>query len=109
VDGPVLNKKALIDSICKKLAERGMLIEAGWISLKMTSILADASQVQLEEMRNAFFAGAQHLFASIMSILEPGSEPTDADLHRITLINDELDAFVQEYKTKYLKAGGRHE
>jgi len=47
-------------------------------------------------MRKAFFMGAQHLYASIMGILEPGAEPTDKDLDRMGLIHNELEAFRME-------------
>ena len=51
----------------------------------------DAPAVQLREMQLAFMAGAEHLFSSIMGILDPGEEPTDADLSRMDLIHKELD------------------
>ena len=35
-------------------------------------------------------AGAQVLFSSIVNILDPGSEPTEADLKRMDLIHNEL-------------------
>ena len=57
---------------------------------------------QLHEMRLAFFAGAQHLFASIMSVLDPGSEPTDADMERMSNIDTELRAFIQDFELRHL-------
>jgi hypothetical protein len=85
-----------LDEFAKRLTDQGKLIEAGWIGLRIASVSPDAPQVQIDEMRNAFMAGAQHLFSSIMSILDPGSEPTDADLRRISLIDDELRQFYEE-------------
>ncbi len=90
----------LLVALTKELTDRGKLIEAGWVSLQLMAIPADAPQEQLTEMRMAFFAGAQHLFASIVGILEPGEEPTDNDMNRLTLINEELDKFVEEVKRK---------
>jgi hypothetical protein len=86
------------DAVCRKLTDEGRLIEAGWVALRLAAIPSDAPQVQIDEMRKAFFAGAQHLFASIMSILEPGDEPTDKDLERIGQINAELDQYVAQLK-----------
>ena len=81
------------------LADNGKLIEAGWFSLMAIAIPADAPPVQVKEMRKAFMAGAQHLFASIVTILDPGDdEPTEADLRRMDLINAELKAYVEELK-----------
>lgn len=90
--------KAVIEKLTRALADEGRIIEAGWVSMKLTTIPEDAPAIQLEEMRNAFFAGAQHLFGSIMTILDSGSEPTAADLRRMTLINTELEQFIEAYK-----------
>jgi hypothetical protein len=61
----------------------------------------------LDEMRNAYFAGAQHLFASMMSVMEEGAEPTEADMRRVSAINDELNAFIKAYKLKRVRPAGR--
>jgi len=90
--------KALIDRITQALVDKGQIIEAGWIGLKMLTIPEDASSTQIEEMRNAFFAGAQHVFGSIMGMLEAGTEPTDKDLRRMSLLNDELNQFLEQFK-----------
>lgn len=88
-------------TLSRELVDKGLVIEAGWQALKATSVPANAPPVQIAEMRNAFFAGAQHLFASIMGILEDGHEATDADLNRMTQISNELDAFVAEYRRQH--------
>lgn len=94
------------DKVCRELTDRGLIIEAGFVGLRFASIPPDAPAVQIEEMRNAFFAGAQHLFASIMSILDPGEEPTEDDLRRLTTISKELDDFIDKHKAKHTKAKG---
>lgn len=86
------------DAVIRKLVDDGKVIEAGWMSMRIT-LLRDASQIQIDEMRKAFFAGAQHLFASIMGMLEPGAEPTAKDLERMTQIASELDRFVKELQS----------
>jgi hypothetical protein len=63
--------RKVIDEITKMLADTGMIIEAGWLSLKIMTVPDDAPPVQIEEMRNAYFAGAQHLFASIIDDARP--------------------------------------
>ena len=60
--------------------------------------LQDAPEVQVREMRKAFFAGAQHLFASIATFLEEGTEPTDNDVRRMEMIHVELEAFDDSLK-----------
>lgn len=88
----------IVDEVTKRLADEGKVIEAGWISLQATVIPPTASSTQLKEMRKAFFAGAQHLYASIMSFLEEGQEATEKDLDRMALIHKELEEFVKELK-----------
>jgi hypothetical protein len=89
------------DAICRALINQGKLIEAGFAALRFISIPADAPEIQIEEMRNAFFAGAQHLFATINSILDPGMEPTANDLNHMSMIQTELDEFILRYKTRW--------
>lgn len=85
-----------IDEISKRLTDEGKLIEVGWAAMRLCVLPPDASPTQISEMRKVFFCGAQHLFASIMGILDPGAEPTDKDLDRMSLIHTELEAFRME-------------
>lgn len=90
----------LARALTNKLAAEGKIMRGGWEGYKM---LLDprAGPVQLEETRIAFYAGAHHLFASIMNILDPGKEPTEKDLNQMSLINKELEEFIVEYKRKH--------
>ena len=94
-------RRELMEAITRELIDEGRIIEAGFASYKIAVMNPNAGTDQIIETRRAFFAGAQHLFASIMSILEPGSEPTDNDMHRITQIHEELNRFIVELKSKY--------
>lgn len=96
-----------IEQVTGALIDDGALIEAGWIALRKVAIPADAPAVQIEEMRNAFFAGAQHVFASVMTTLDPGDEPTERDLERISRIDDELKRFINDYSLRRLPVQGR--
>jgi hypothetical protein len=58
------------------------------------------------EFSTTFCAGAQHLFGSIMSVLEPGDEPTDKDLQRMDLIHKELDAFIKDFSLRHTPTKG---
>lgn len=99
--------RAYLERLVRELTDKGKVIEAGWVSLRIATIPLDAPPIQLEEMRNAFFAGAHHLFGSIMTILEPDAEPTQKDLDRMTLIHNELEAFIQVFELKHFPAKGR--
>jgi hypothetical protein len=99
VEDPRLRETVIAFS--KKATADGFLIEAGWLGLRLACIPDDAPQLQLDEMRQAFFAGAQHLFGSIMNILDPDEEPTAADMIRLDQINDELNRFIEEFSRKH--------
>lgn len=97
------------DALIKEFIARGKLIEVGFLSMRATVIAPDAPDVQVREMRMAYMSGAQHLFASIMACLDPGKEPTLADMRRMSQINDELEAFGEELKLRVsATAGGAH-
>lgn len=83
----------LIDKIVSEWADQGKLIEGGWVAYVATSGLDTAPELQRKEMRKAYMLGAQHLFASIMGIMDADREPTAKDMKRMDLIHQELDTF----------------
>jgi hypothetical protein len=89
------------EELSKKLADSGQIIEAGWVSLRHLT-LQGAPEIQVREMRKAFFAGAQHLFTSILGFLETDKgapeEPTTNDLRRMEMVYVELEAWVDSMK-----------
>lgn len=91
----------------RELVDKGKLIEAGWVGLRLAAIPLDAPAYQLEAMRESFFAGAQHLFAAIMEILEPGEDPTTADLSRMQKIDGELREFIQVFELRHFPSQGK--
>ena len=88
----------LVEELSKKLADEGKIIEGGWTAYRITAMHPAAPALQVKECRIAFFAGAHHLFSSIMSVLDAGTEPTEKDLQRMSLIQSELDAFIVQFK-----------
>lgn len=92
-----LMRDRMLAALSKQYADEGKLIEAGWFALQQLALPADAPPIQIREMRQAYMAGAQHLWASIMAVLDPeGDEPTPADLRRMDLIAKELDTWGKE-------------
>lgn len=81
------------ERLTKELTDKGLIIEGGWMGLVIHMGLENAPKAQLDNMRKAFYAGALHLFSSIMTILEPGAEPTEKDLKRLDLMDAELRKF----------------
>lgn len=86
--------------VTKDLIRNGKLIEAGFLGLKYSGISPLAPPIQVADMRLAFFAGAQHVFTSVLLMLEPGDTPTPNDLTRMSQIHDELEAFFAEMKVR---------
>ncbi len=83
----------LADRIAAEWADKGMLLEGGWRAYVATSGLATAPELQQSEMRKAFFLGAEHLYSCMMQVMDPGEEPTDRDMLRMSLIDAELEKF----------------
>jgi len=98
--------RAFLERLTRELVDQGKIIEAGWVGLRLAAIPLDAPAVQLNEMRMAFMAGAQHLFASIMGMLDEDAEPTDADLKRMDMIHEELEAYAKELELRIGRAKG---
>ena len=97
-----------IQQIAKKLSEKlvdeGKIIEGGFAGYRIAVMPENVSQTQLSETRKAFFAGAQHLFSTIISMLDPGSEPTDRDLQRMDLMHKELEGFMKNLQKEIEKS-----
>lgn len=71
-------------------------IEKEWATYRLFVLPKDASPVQADECRKAFYAGAGSLFHTILGFLEEGEEATDADLEKMNSIQKELEGFVRE-------------
>ncbi|HYI27585.1 MAG TPA: hypothetical protein VD863_07005 [Bradyrhizobium sp.] len=97
--------RAYLERLTRQLADDGRLIEAGWVGLRLAAIPLDAPLIQLDEMHKAYMAGAQHLWASIMTMLDAGAEPTEGDMRKMSLIAAELDAFADKLMADVPTAG----
>lgn len=69
------------------------LVAQSWTSFRLAVIAPDAGPLQIQEMRRAFYAGAQGLLGTILRGLGPEDEPTEADLLQMGAITDELSEF----------------
>jgi hypothetical protein len=86
--------REFLERLSRELVDQGHLIEAGWVGLRLAIYPTEQpGKEQLEDMHRCFFAGALHLFSSIMAIMDADHEPTDADMRRMALIADELETF----------------
>lgn len=96
----------VLDAIAIGLMKQGLLIEAGFQGYLLHCFPNGLPDFQRHELRCVFFAGAHHLFATIMRTLDPGEEPTDADLARIGQISAELEAFIKDFQMRHLPTAG---
>jgi hypothetical protein len=100
--------RAVVAELTKRLVDEGKIVEAGWVTLRLQAISKDATETQLDHMRTAFFAGAQHVFKSICSILEQDEKATEADLRGHLLnIQAELGDFIAQYRLKHGPTEGK--
>lgn len=99
--------RAHLERLTKQLADEGKLIEAGWVAMRLVAIPLNAPANQLHEMRLAFMAGAQHLFGSMMGLLDPEPTVTLDDMRRMDLIHQELEAFRRELELWAAKTKGK--
>lgn len=95
-----------LERVSRELADKGRLIEAGWVGYRATVMSSAAPPIQLDECRLAFMAGAQHLFASLMTIMDHGEEPTDGDVNKLDLIDKELRKFGREVELRRATSKG---
>lgn len=94
------------DAIAKGLADRGLLVHAGFVALLRTPIAAGKTDAQLEDLKVAYMAGAQHLWASVMTVMDPGGEPTAADMRRLDLISRELEVWTKKLAALLIETKG---
>lgn len=73
-------------------------IAAKWVSYRDRVLPLRASDVQIIETRRGFYAGALALLEIMMTSLDPGTDPTDADLRKMDDIEEELKDFVEDVK-----------
>ena len=71
-------------------------IDALWRTYSEQAIHPGAPNIQRSECRKAFYGGAVSLYSSIMTMLEPGAEPTDNDLKMMDDLQAELEQFAAE-------------
>jgi hypothetical protein len=99
--------RPVADAIIRALVDDGRLIEAGWIAFRIAALPPHAPESQLVDMRIAYLAGAQHVFASLVTMLDPEPEETEADLRRMEAIDAEMEAVQAELALALASPRGR--
>jgi len=91
--------------LTKDLVDQGKLLEASWQLYRLLMLKA-AFHEPREAEREAFEAGCELVFTSIMNMMEPGTEPTEHDLQRMDSIFREVQAIQQRLQLKYGRSMG---
>lgn len=87
--------------VTKHFIDQGKLVEAGFAAYCRLVYPQGVPLDKVNPLREAFLSGAEHLFSSIMCTLDPGEEPTTADLKRMDKIADEVEAWRNELFKRY--------
>jgi len=90
--------------IADSWADKGRIVEGGWRAYEHLIMPQDASDTQRAEMRKAWFLGAEHIFSTIMMVMDPGQEPTARDLERMSKLHWELEQFKRELASHHKPA-----
>jgi hypothetical protein len=96
----------LIQEIAQDLLDQGLVVEAGWEMYRVMALPHSAPTSELDRVKEAFFAGAQHVLGPVMSALEPGVEPSETDIRRMHALAQELDRFSDLLWLKYSRPMG---
>lgn len=90
-------QRQIADNLLRELSDRGQIVEGGWKAYELLTGLSKTSDLQRKECRKAFFFGAQHVFGSLVTMLEPGTtDATDTDIERMKKLDAELRQFLKE-------------
>ena len=98
-------RRAMADRVAKRYADEGQFVESGWQVMRLLVLPSNASDIQVSEMRKAFFAGAQHLFGALMSMVT--GEDKAEDRRRLKLLDKELRAWHDELLREVTGGGKR--
>jgi len=93
------------DDLAKIAVDNGKLMEVGWYGL-LTVIDPPPSAGYINDLKLAYYGGAQHLFASMVAFFDEDKEPTQRDLERMEKIFQELKAMEPELVLRGIKTQG---
>ncbi len=74
------------------------LMAEQWDSFARAALPRDAPAVQRQEMRRAFYAGAQGILHGVIAALARDKEPTEEDLSMMMNLEIELSEFAELVK-----------
>lgn len=94
-------RRELAQTIARRLADEGKLIEAGWQLYRLMAIPDVRVISELDRYKDVWDAASQHLFSCIFDIMESGEEETPNDMRRMDNIQAEVDAINRRMELRY--------
>lgn len=70
------------------------IVERLWEDYRFGVVPHDASSIQVNECRRAFYGGVQSILAEMTRAMSPGDDITDEDMSFVSSVNAELSAFL---------------
>lgn len=93
-------KEQIAHNLFRELCDRGQIVEGGWRAYELLTGLSNAGKIQRDECRKAWFFGADHVFSSMLTMIDAGEEPTQNDLERMDKLDTELKNFKDQFGLK---------
>ena len=81
------------------MTHKRMLMAEQWDQFARAVLPPNCAPIQRQEMRRAFYAGAEGIMFKVIYALSPDNEPTDADLQTMKDLHAELTDFAELVKT----------
>lgn len=92
------------EAIQKRLLEEGHALQGGFMAYCL--VRGVSNEAVRERVRDAFMAGAESCFTSMMMGLDEGKEPTDDDMRRMSMIWSEIEAWRKDRELEFAPPGG---
>ena len=97
----------LAAEITKRFTDEGQLIAAGWAAFQCLVASKHQHIPAHQQIRLAYLSGAQHLWGSIFANLDPDEEPTEQDMRRMAMVEQEMERIYGELQDFFMPAKGR--
>jgi hypothetical protein len=100
-----MDVREVAERLVKRLADQGQLVEAGWQTYRLLCLKMPPHETR-DDLHEAYLVGAEHVFASIINMLDPGQDETEADLTRMDRLHTELEPIRKTLTLKYGRPSG---
>ena len=105
-DDAAERRRKAIERINRELIAQGKAIEAGWQAYRLIALRVDMPTSEQDQLKEAFFAGCQHVFGTFVHALSPDKTPlSDDNMRLIDNLFKELQSFSSDMQGKYGRWG----